>query len=266
MRALTLVLALALIGAAIAESGPAQKKSARPTAATRAEEARAHIDSAGAAYRAGHFVEAINEYERAYAEWDNPSILKKLAKAHEAAGHNLEAARLWRLWQQRDGLNAMDHAAAIDERVASLDATTVFPTPIPNRIIPAGTPGANPPPGPIIKIAAAPAPVTAQPAAPAATAAQAPAKPAAKPAAKRAPKPVAAKKKAVADDEFEAPAPEQTHDQVMAEAKRELASAKKQLAAIKSRLFKLRHGPKGIYRWQWDHGPAPEHLAHEDEY
>jgi tetratricopeptide (TPR) repeat protein len=143
---LTALAALSITGGAgaqessddTASAADGDAAAARDTAA-RDEEARSHFRLAQAQYEVGHFAEAAEAFERAYALSGRAQLLYNLYLAHRDAGHVVEAADALRNYLARatgiEGepllrarLEALDaqiarmESGAVDETVEPVDA------------------------------------------------------------------------------------------------------------------------------------------------
>lgn len=151
LRAVALALALSGLGSALpARSALAQTEAQK-------QKAREHSQSARRLYDLGRYKEAIEEYEKAYLNVEEPVFLFNIAQAYRLDGQAEEAVRAYRAYLRKapDAPNRAD----VEQRIAELQRDIEAAR---NRPAPAAT---SPPPPPQ-PLPVAPPPVAAPPPAP----------------------------------------------------------------------------------------------------
>ena len=122
--------------------GPAS----RSLAADETSAAREHAQKAKAFIDLGKYAEAAAEYEAAYAEKQDPTLLLNLAQAYRLAGNGNKAMFFYRKYLQH--VPKSPYRADIEEKIAALEKAgatgTVAPAPVAENAV---TPPPGPPPG-----------------------------------------------------------------------------------------------------------------------
>ena len=85
--------------------------------AGRAEEARDYLDRATGAFALNHFVEAADNYEKAFALKPDPAVLYNAAQAHRLAGNKQRALDLYQSYLRMYGT---DKRAEIEKHIENL--------------------------------------------------------------------------------------------------------------------------------------------------
>lgn len=133
--ALVTALCLTTTSAALAQ----EEAASDADTAARDEEARSHFRLAQAQYEVGHFAEAAEAFERAYALSGRAQLLYNLYLAHRDAGHLVEAAEALRNYLERateiEGAPLLRaRLEALDEQIARMarepEEAAVEPSPI----------------------------------------------------------------------------------------------------------------------------------------
>ncbi len=137
--------------------------------AGRAEEARDYLDRATGAFALNHFVEAADNYEKAFALKPDPAVLYNAAQAHRLAGNKQRALDLYQSYLRMYGtdkraeiekhIENLKQAIEKDRAVATSPPTTTAPVgssspptaaPVGSTmvVLPASPPASSPPPAP----------------------------------------------------------------------------------------------------------------------
>ena len=85
--------------------------------AGKAEEARDYLDRANGAFALNHFVEAADNYEKAFALKPDPAVLYNAAQAHRLAGNKQRALDLYQSYLRMYGT---DRRAEIEKHIENL--------------------------------------------------------------------------------------------------------------------------------------------------
>jgi tetratricopeptide (TPR) repeat protein len=136
-------------------------------AASKDREARRLYDEATAAFGLGHYAEAAEKYEGAFALRPDPALLYNAAQAYRVAGNKPRALELYRnylrLYADRsNAADARNHVAALEKAIEDEKTPPAAAAPPPPAPAPAVT---APPPAPLVA-AAPPPPAPVAPAAP----------------------------------------------------------------------------------------------------
>ena len=104
------------------------------------ESAKVHYERGLSAYGLGHYDEAADEYEKAFALKPDPALLYNAAQSHRFAGHKERALQRYKSYLSLFGDDAPNRAEAqrhVDELTAALAAeqqatsTSAPPVPVP---------------------------------------------------------------------------------------------------------------------------------------
>jgi tetratricopeptide (TPR) repeat protein len=149
MRDLTALIALTMVALVVAAPRVA-------TAADDTSVAREHFEKGKAFMDLGKYNEAAAEYEAAYADKPDPTLLLNLAQAYRQAGNGEKALRFYRKYLQY--VPRSPYRADIEDKIAALEkqqgktpgegTTTVTPAPESSTASPAPPANTSPPPPP----------------------------------------------------------------------------------------------------------------------
>ena len=95
--------------------------------AGKAEEARDYLDRAAGAFALNHFVEAADNYEKAFALKPDPAVLYNAAQAHRLAGNKQRALDLYQSYLRMYGT---DKRAEVEKHVENLKQAIVGRLPL----------------------------------------------------------------------------------------------------------------------------------------
>ena len=105
-----------------------------------ADEARDHLDRASGAFALNNFVEAADNYEKAFALKPDPAVLYNAAQAHRRAGNKQRALDLYQSYLRTYGA---DRRAEIEKHVENLkqaiEHDRVVATAPPTTAVPVGS-------------------------------------------------------------------------------------------------------------------------------